>query len=70
MACSTAKAIKWDAQWLSNLDPSGRAALGVHASAYDPLLPASLAAGKGAAKITNKKGRMVDVTAPGVIITT
>ena len=35
MACSTAKAVEWDAAWSKNLDPSGRAALGVHASAYE-----------------------------------
>lgn len=35
MACSTAKAVEWDAAWANNLDPSGRAALGVHAAAYD-----------------------------------
>uniref|UniRef100_A0A2H4G4Z5 Asparagine synthetase [glutamine-hydrolyzing] n=1 Tax=Triticum turgidum subsp. durum TaxID=4567 RepID=A0A2H4G4Z5_TRITD len=35
VACSTAKAIEWDAQWSGNLDPSGRAALGVHLSAYE-----------------------------------
>ncbi|KAM7256699.1 hypothetical protein ACFE04_012440 [Oxalis oulophora] len=35
VACSTAKAIEWDATWANNLDPSGRAALGVHLSAYD-----------------------------------
>lgn len=69
IACSTAKAVEWDARWSNNLDPSGRAALGVHASAYDPLVPAAIAAGKGGAKITNKKPRMVDVTTPGVIIT-
>lgn len=34
MACSTAKAVEWDAAWSKNLDPSGRAALGVHAAAY------------------------------------
>ncbi|KAA0067313.1 asparagine synthetase [Cucumis melo var. makuwa] len=34
IACSTAKAIEWDAAWSKNLDPSGRAALGVHAAAY------------------------------------
>ncbi|OIV95512.1 hypothetical protein TanjilG_25183 [Lupinus angustifolius] len=34
VACSTAKAIEWDAAWSNNLDPSGRAALGVHVSAY------------------------------------
>ncbi|WJX39772.1 asparagine synthase (glutamine-hydrolyzing) [Trifolium repens] len=30
VACSTAKAVEWDAAWSKNLDPSGRAALGVH----------------------------------------
>ncbi|KAF5470420.1 hypothetical protein F2P56_010936 [Juglans regia] len=35
VACSTAKAVEWDASWSNNLDPSGRAALGVHLSAYD-----------------------------------
>ncbi|XP_058755891.1 asparagine synthetase, nodule [glutamine-hydrolyzing] [Vicia villosa] len=35
VACSTAKAIEWDASWSGNLDPSGRAALGVHVSAYE-----------------------------------
>jgi asparagine synthase (glutamine-hydrolysing) len=35
VACSTAKAIEWDAAWSKNLDPSGRAALGVHDAAYD-----------------------------------
>uniref|UniRef100_A0A0C9RR02 Asparagine synthetase [glutamine-hydrolyzing] n=1 Tax=Wollemia nobilis TaxID=56998 RepID=A0A0C9RR02_9CONI len=34
VACSTAKAVEWDAAWSNNLDPSGRAALGVHVSAY------------------------------------
>lgn len=35
VACSTAKAVEWDAAWSNNLDPSGRAALGVHDSAYE-----------------------------------
>uniref|UniRef100_P19251 Asparagine synthetase, nodule [glutamine-hydrolyzing] n=1 Tax=Pisum sativum TaxID=3888 RepID=ASNS1_PEA len=35
VACSTEKAIEWDASWSNNLDPSGRAALGVHVSAYE-----------------------------------
>lgn len=35
IACSTEKAIEWDASWSNNLDPSGRAALGVHVSAYE-----------------------------------
>ncbi|GLJ11303.1 hypothetical protein SUGI_0151460 [Cryptomeria japonica] len=34
VACSTAKAVEWDAAWSNHVDPSGRAALGVHASAY------------------------------------
>ncbi|GKB68056.1 hypothetical protein Tco_0929468, partial [Tanacetum coccineum] len=34
VACSTAKAVEWDASWSKNLDPSGRAALGVHEAAY------------------------------------
>ncbi|KMZ70781.1 Asparagine synthase (glutamine-hydrolyzing) [Zostera marina] len=38
IACSTAKAVEWDAEWSKNLDPSGRAALGVHTSAYEPQL--------------------------------
>lgn len=70
MACSTAKAVEWDAQWSGNLDPSGRAALGVHNSAYDPQLPASLASGKGPAEIINKKPRMVEVSTSAFAITT
>lgn len=35
MACSTAKAVEWDANWSNNMDPSGRAAIGVHLSDYD-----------------------------------
>ncbi|KAM7517458.1 hypothetical protein LguiB_016420 [Lonicera macranthoides] len=38
VACSTAKAVEWDASWSKNLDPSGRAALGVHADAYEGAL--------------------------------
>eukprot|EP00475_Leptophrys_vorax_P014566 TRINITY_DN20872_c0_g4_i2.p1 TRINITY_DN20872_c0_g4~~TRINITY_DN20872_c0_g4_i2.p1 ORF type:complete len:485 (-),score=47.80 TRINITY_DN20872_c0_g4_i2:132-1532(-) len=34
VACSTATAVAWDETWQKNLDPSGRAALGVHAAAY------------------------------------
>lgn len=34
VACSTAKAVEWDAAWSKNPDPSGRAALGVHNDAY------------------------------------
>lgn len=35
VACSTAKAVEWDASWSKNLDPSGRAALGVHEASYE-----------------------------------
>ncbi|PRQ48729.1 putative asparagine synthase (glutamine-hydrolyzing) [Rosa chinensis] len=35
VACSTAKAVEWDAEWSKNPDPSGRASLGVHAAAYE-----------------------------------
>uniref|UniRef100_A0A804NIQ5 Asparagine synthetase [glutamine-hydrolyzing] n=1 Tax=Zea mays TaxID=4577 RepID=A0A804NIQ5_MAIZE len=67
VACSTAKAIEWDAQWSGNLDPSGRAALGVHLAAYehqhDPEhVPAAIAAGSG------KKPRTIRVAPPGVAI--
>ncbi|KAG1365691.1 putative Asparagine synthetase [glutamine-hydrolyzing] [Cocos nucifera] len=70
VACSTSKAIEWDSQWSNNLDPSGRAALGVHVSAYDPQLPTSPSPGKGPAKITNKMARVVVVTAPSLTIKT
>ncbi|XP_062202536.1 asparagine synthetase [glutamine-hydrolyzing]-like [Phragmites australis] len=70
VACSTAKAIQWDAQWSGNLDPSGRAALGVHLSAYESEpdekhLPATIAAGASG----SKKPRTIKVSAPpGVAI--
>lgn len=35
VACSTPTAVLWDASWSKNLDPSGRAATGVHNSAYE-----------------------------------
>lgn len=38
VACSTAKAIEWDAAWSNHLEPSGHAALGVHDYAYKPTL--------------------------------
>lgn len=69
IACSTAKAIEWDAQWSGNLDPSGRAALGVHESAYNPQpqkIPASISTGNGAA--TSKKQRIIEVATPSVTI--
>ncbi|VAH23417.1 unnamed protein product [Triticum turgidum subsp. durum] len=42
VACSTAKAVEWDAAWSKLLDPSGRAALGVHDAAYEEKAPASV----------------------------
>lgn len=42
VACSTAKAVEWDESWAKNLDPSGRAALGVHASAYNDSVPSAV----------------------------
>ncbi|XP_064938036.1 asparagine synthetase [glutamine-hydrolyzing]-like isoform X2 [Musa acuminata AAA Group] len=56
VACSTATAVEWDAQWSKNVDPSGRAAVGVHASAYDPTAPSLLDA----------KHRMTEVKASGL----
>ncbi|KAG0572274.1 hypothetical protein KC19_VG081000 [Ceratodon purpureus] len=44
VACSTAAAIAWDKAWANNLDPSGRAATGVHDSAYEGDAPADSAA--------------------------
>jgi len=35
VACRNAKEVEWDDGWVHNLDPSGRAALGVHASTYE-----------------------------------
>ncbi|QHN81662.1 Asparagine synthetase [glutamine-hydrolyzing] [Arachis hypogaea] len=43
VACSTAKAVEWDAEWSKNPDPSGRAALGVHAAAYEAAADAKTA---------------------------
>jgi asparagine synthase (glutamine-hydrolysing) len=34
VACSTATALKWDAAFENNADPSGRAVMGVHDLAY------------------------------------
>jgi asparagine synthase (glutamine-hydrolysing) len=34
VACSTPTAIAWDEAWAKLHDPSGRAAVGVHADAY------------------------------------
>ncbi|KAF5751358.1 putative asparagine synthetase [Tripterygium wilfordii] len=65
VACSTAKAVEWDAAWSNNLDPSGRAALGVHLSAY---APTSSAAGIVPPNMTDSIHRMVELSAPGLAI--
>ncbi|MBA0557977.1 hypothetical protein Golob_015018 [Gossypium lobatum] len=62
VACSTAKAVEWDTAWKYNLDPSGRAALGVHLSAYDAETP-----------LSNKPSKVIDgmprmMAFPGVAI--
>ncbi|KAK4351597.1 hypothetical protein RND71_030910 [Anisodus tanguticus] len=62
IACSTAKAIEWDASWSNNLDPSGRAAIGVHNSAYKDHLP-GVANGNMDTKIINNVPRMIGVGA-------
>eukprot|EP01018_Ginkgo_biloba_P029306 Gb_11154 [translate_table: standard] len=56
VACSTAKALEWDASWSKNPDPSGRAALGVHLSAYEDIVEAE----SGIVKLspTNNEQRM------------
>lgn len=69
VACSTAKAIEWDSVWSNNLDPSGRAALGVHTLAYDPP-PVPAAIGGVLPKIVNNKQNMVEVCALGLAIRT
>ncbi|RZC79460.1 hypothetical protein C5167_003670 [Papaver somniferum] len=66
VACSTANAVKWDASWSNNLDPSGRAALGVHTAAYEPQAPASLTVGK--IPSTNKVPKILGVSSPGLTI--
>lgn len=66
VACSTAKAVEWDAAWSNNLDPSGRAALGVHLSAYDNQVP-SVGNGNMPQIIDNVPLKM-EVSTPGVAI--
>lgn len=67
IACSTAKAIEWDASWSNNLDPSGRAALGVHNSAYKKNTGPIGAVNLGANIIDNVP-RMMDISAHGLSI--
>ncbi|RVW56595.1 Asparagine synthetase [glutamine-hydrolyzing] 1 [Vitis vinifera] len=63
VACSTAKAVEWDSAWSNNLDPSGRAALGVHLSAYDQKLT-TVSAANVPTKIIDNMPRIMEVTAP------
>lgn len=67
VACSTAKAIEWDASWSKNLDPSGRAAVGVHNSAYEEHLT-SVGNGNLAPEIIDNVPCMVGVPAKELII--
>ncbi|XP_040973642.1 asparagine synthetase [glutamine-hydrolyzing] 1 isoform X1 [Gossypium hirsutum] len=57
VACSTAKAVEWDSAWKNNLDPSGRAALGVHLSAYNAETPLS----NMPSKVIDNIPRMIEV---------
>ncbi|CAI0399956.1 unnamed protein product [Linum tenue] len=75
VACSTAKAVEWDASWSNNLDPSGRAALGVHLSAYADTggSAAAQAAKVSSSKMINNNNnnvppRMMEVSAKEVAI--
>lgn len=65
VACSTATAIEWDAEWSKNLDPSGRAALGVHNSAYENQ-GSAVSSGIGPEIIDNVP--QMKVSTPGVAI--
>lgn len=67
IACSTAKAVEWDASWSNNLDPSGRAALGVHNSAYEKQ-PSSVPNKNLGTKIIDNVPRMMEVGAPELTI--
>ncbi|KAI3801541.1 hypothetical protein L1987_29648 [Smallanthus sonchifolius] len=64
VACSTAKAIEWDAAWSNHLDPSGRAALGVHDSAYE----LNVGPDTSGTKIVEDGPMMTDTTVPELII--
>jgi asparagine synthase (glutamine-hydrolysing) len=59
VACSSAKAVEWDDGWAHNLDPSGRAALGVHESSYEECnAGANNGSGNGSIDIFSKMRRM------------
>ncbi|XP_071715433.1 asparagine synthetase [glutamine-hydrolyzing]-like [Rutidosis leptorrhynchoides] len=64
IACSTSKAIEWDASWSNNLDPSGRAALGVHNAAYKQ----NTASMNSGPNNIDKIPRMMDISSPRLVI--
>ncbi|KAI7731978.1 hypothetical protein M8C21_004268, partial [Ambrosia artemisiifolia] len=63
-ACTTDKAIEWDAAWSNHLDPSGRAAFGVHDSAYE----LNRGPDTNATKIVEDEQMMMDTTVPELTI--
>lgn len=67
IACSTAKAVEWDSSWSNNLDPSGRAALGVHNSAYEKQLSSTVNQ-NAATSIIDNVPRIMEVGAPQLTI--
>ncbi|KAM0030883.1 putative asparagine synthase (glutamine-hydrolyzing) [Helianthus debilis subsp. tardiflorus] len=67
VACSTAKAIEWDASWPNNLDPLGRAALGVHNAAYKKN-SGSISSANLATSIVENVPRMMVITGPELVI--
>lgn len=67
IACSTAKAVEWDSSWSNNLDPSGRAALGVHNSAYEKQQSSTVNKNL-ATNIIDNVPRMMEVSAPQLTI--
>lgn len=61
VACSTAAAIAWDKAWSNNLDPSGRAASGVHVAAYTEESPVEVTDINGSVEESpKKKPKLVD----------
>uniref|UniRef100_Q9SP20 Asparagine synthetase [glutamine-hydrolyzing] n=1 Tax=Helianthus annuus TaxID=4232 RepID=Q9SP20_HELAN len=67
IACSTAKAIEWDASWSNNLDPSGRAALGAHNAAYKKNM-GPVGQVKLGPNIIDNVPRMMDISASELVI--
>ncbi|KAK3429546.1 hypothetical protein EUGRSUZ_E01055 [Eucalyptus grandis] len=67
IACSNAKAIEWDAAWLNNVDPFGRAAVRVHLSPFDKHVTASNA-GMMHSEIGGGAKSMMEFNAPGLAI--